>query len=307
MFEHVEQSMGKEGYPSDWDTRRASVHHRDDYTCQNCGRSDGADEETELSVHHIIPTNDGGTHSKANLTTMCSECYNTIHNDVKAPTMRGSLHTRGQLTTYHDTWEILSDLTGTVSDKGKVHLIAFRDGANPHIVVGLYRRSGNQLQRHLHKTKRKLSSFDPYENADSDRVSKEFKDLFAELIRDFLSNVNQLLELDRLLKKYIRELAEIECSNCKTIYNEAKDFCGECGGTLNSYLSCSDCGEIREDIKQNFCHDCGSEMNDYPKERLNQLELTTSRLKEEKYRYDELSEELIDLIEEVTSLSEIRL
>jgi 5-methylcytosine-specific restriction endonuclease McrA len=48
------------------------VLHRDDYTCQYCGKrvADGA----ELVVDHIQPYSRGGSSDKDNLITACKDC-----------------------------------------------------------------------------------------------------------------------------------------------------------------------------------------------------------------------------------------
>ena len=51
---------------------RALILKRDDYTCQDCGKSqhDGA----KLEVHHKIPVSKGGTDDEENLVTNCKDC-----------------------------------------------------------------------------------------------------------------------------------------------------------------------------------------------------------------------------------------
>lgn len=67
-------------YPSDWDSRRKEVYRADGYTCQICGSGGGPTGNTELHAHHKIPISEGGSHKKGNLTTLCKECHNGIHN-----------------------------------------------------------------------------------------------------------------------------------------------------------------------------------------------------------------------------------
>ena len=67
------------GYPADWDARRKKAYRRDDYTCQNCGAEGGPHGDVELHAHHIIPKSRGGSHSLNNLTTLCYECHNAVH------------------------------------------------------------------------------------------------------------------------------------------------------------------------------------------------------------------------------------
>lgn len=73
-------------YPADWEARRQEVYQRDDYTCQNCGRSGGSQGNVELHAHHIVPKSKGGTHKKRNLVTVCKACHDAIHGQRPAPT-----------------------------------------------------------------------------------------------------------------------------------------------------------------------------------------------------------------------------
>ena len=78
-------------YPDDWSSKRREVYKRDNYTCQNCGRKGGPEGNHELHAHHIVPINDGGTHSINNLKTLCNNCHKAIHHDnVVAPTAERS-------------------------------------------------------------------------------------------------------------------------------------------------------------------------------------------------------------------------
>lgn len=48
--------------------------------CERCleeGRMTAVDE-----VHHIIPVNQGGTHSPDNLMSLCRSCHNKIHREI---------------------------------------------------------------------------------------------------------------------------------------------------------------------------------------------------------------------------------
>jgi len=68
-----------DGYPSDWDTRRKKVYKRDEYTCQNCGKSGTNDNSTVLHAHHVVPKSHGGGHQLSNLQTLCEDCHQGIH------------------------------------------------------------------------------------------------------------------------------------------------------------------------------------------------------------------------------------
>lgn len=63
--------------PEWWEIRR-SVLQRDNYRCQECGLSNSDSKDTYgegLSVHHIVPYEDGGTHALDNLVTLCKACH----------------------------------------------------------------------------------------------------------------------------------------------------------------------------------------------------------------------------------------
>ena len=72
----------------DWRRIRQDILKRDNYTCQDCGKT--TEEETvennkELSVHHIIPFRFfGEEHEKANrpenLITLCNSCHRKAEN-----------------------------------------------------------------------------------------------------------------------------------------------------------------------------------------------------------------------------------
>ena len=69
----------REQYPNDWDSRRKAVYARDGHTCQNCGAKGGPFGNNELHCHHIVPKSKGGSHAKSNLTTLCRDCHNKVH------------------------------------------------------------------------------------------------------------------------------------------------------------------------------------------------------------------------------------
>lgn len=54
---------------------RGKVLKRDHYTCQSCRQRLNA---FELSVHHIIPREIGGTNILDNLITLCHSCHDLI-------------------------------------------------------------------------------------------------------------------------------------------------------------------------------------------------------------------------------------
>jgi 5-methylcytosine-specific restriction endonuclease McrA len=75
-----------DGYPSDWDTRRKKVYKRDEYTCQNCGKSSTKNNSTVLHAHHVIPKSRGGGHQLSNLQTLCESCHQDVHGKIRSVT-----------------------------------------------------------------------------------------------------------------------------------------------------------------------------------------------------------------------------
>jgi NMD protein affecting ribosome stability and mRNA decay len=54
--------------------RRLAIYLRDRFTCCYCGRDLHAAAPRELTLDHLIPQCDGGTHANANLVTACLSC-----------------------------------------------------------------------------------------------------------------------------------------------------------------------------------------------------------------------------------------
>lgn len=71
--------METESYPDNWTARRIRVYRRDNYECQNCGQRGGPYGDTELQLHHVIPTSDEDAYRVANLETLCYDCHNAVH------------------------------------------------------------------------------------------------------------------------------------------------------------------------------------------------------------------------------------
>lgn len=72
----------EDNYPPDWEMRRQAVYNRDDWTCQNCGKSSGPYAEGDgipLHAHHIVPVSKGGSNKLSNLQTLCETCHNKAH------------------------------------------------------------------------------------------------------------------------------------------------------------------------------------------------------------------------------------
>ena len=65
----------QKGFNYSYSSRREAILHRDNYTCQCCGK-----KHTRLEVHHIVFRSRGGTDDEKNLITVCKECHGAIHN-----------------------------------------------------------------------------------------------------------------------------------------------------------------------------------------------------------------------------------
>lgn len=68
-------------YPDDWQSRSRSIKERDGHKCQKCGCYGGPRGNSELHAHHKTPISDGGSHKQSNLTTLCRDCHNDIHDN----------------------------------------------------------------------------------------------------------------------------------------------------------------------------------------------------------------------------------
>ena len=62
------------GFNYSYSSRRIAILHRDNYTCQCCGK-----KNCRLEVHHIKFRRDGGTDDEENLITLCKECHDGVH------------------------------------------------------------------------------------------------------------------------------------------------------------------------------------------------------------------------------------
>lgn len=82
----------QKGFNYGFSSRRDAVLHRDNYTCQVCGK-----KHTRLEVHHIIYRSQGGTDDESNLITLCEDCHNKVHSGTlvldKKPKKSGLKHT----------------------------------------------------------------------------------------------------------------------------------------------------------------------------------------------------------------------
>lgn len=73
--EKVKRWGYQKGFNYRYSSRREAVIHRDNYTCQCCGK-----RHVRLEVHHIIFRSQGGTDDENNLITLCKDCHDAIHN-----------------------------------------------------------------------------------------------------------------------------------------------------------------------------------------------------------------------------------
>ena len=64
----------QKGFDYGYSSRRVAILHRDNYTCQCCGK-----KNCRLEVHHIKFRSDGGTDDEENLITLCKECHDKVH------------------------------------------------------------------------------------------------------------------------------------------------------------------------------------------------------------------------------------
>ena len=67
----------QEGFDYGYSSRREAVLHRDNYTCQCCGK-----KHVRFEVHHIIFRCMGGTDDERNLITLCEKCHKMIHDGI---------------------------------------------------------------------------------------------------------------------------------------------------------------------------------------------------------------------------------
>ena len=82
----------QKGFNYGYSSRRKAVLHRDNYTCQCCGK-----KNCQLQTHHIIYRSRGGTDDENNMITLCKECHKRIHDgtiilDKKPKKSKGLKH-----------------------------------------------------------------------------------------------------------------------------------------------------------------------------------------------------------------------
>ena len=78
ISEKVKHWGYQKGFNYGYSSRREAILHRDNYTCQCCGK-----KNCRLEVHHIKFKRDGGTDDEENLITLCEDC----HKGVRAGTV----------------------------------------------------------------------------------------------------------------------------------------------------------------------------------------------------------------------------
>jgi len=64
----------QKGFNYGYSSRRSVILHRDNYTCQCCGK-----KNCRLEVHHIKFRCNGGTDDEKNLITLCEDCHKGVH------------------------------------------------------------------------------------------------------------------------------------------------------------------------------------------------------------------------------------
>ena len=64
----------QQGFNYGYSSRREAILHRDNYTCQCCGK-----KNCRLEVHHVKFKSNGGTDDEENLITLCEECHKGVH------------------------------------------------------------------------------------------------------------------------------------------------------------------------------------------------------------------------------------
>lgn len=74
MNEKVKKWGYQKGFNYGYSSRRSAILHRDNYTCQCCGK-----KNCRLEVHHIKFRSNGGTDDEENLITLCEDCHKGIH------------------------------------------------------------------------------------------------------------------------------------------------------------------------------------------------------------------------------------
>lgn len=77
LLEKVKHWGYQQGFNYGFSSRREAILHRDNYTCQVCGK-----KHTRLEVHHIIYKSQDGTDDETNLITLCEDCHSKVHKEA---------------------------------------------------------------------------------------------------------------------------------------------------------------------------------------------------------------------------------
>ena len=83
IFEKVKHWGYQKGFNYEYSSRREAVLHRDNYTCQCCGK-----KHVRLEVHHILFRSMGGTDDEKNLITLCEKCHKMVHDGILILTIK---------------------------------------------------------------------------------------------------------------------------------------------------------------------------------------------------------------------------
>ena len=74
ISEKVKHWGYQQGFNYGYASRRAAILHRDNYTCQCCGK-----KNCRLEVHYVKFRSNGGTDDEENLLTLCEDCHKGVH------------------------------------------------------------------------------------------------------------------------------------------------------------------------------------------------------------------------------------
>ena len=77
IFEKVKHWGYQKGFDYGYSSRREAVLHRDNYTCQCCGK-----KYVRLEIHHVVFRSLGGSDDEKNLITLCEKCHKAIHDGI---------------------------------------------------------------------------------------------------------------------------------------------------------------------------------------------------------------------------------
>lgn len=77
ISEKVKRWGYQQGFDYGYASRREAILHRDNYTCQCCGK-----KHVRLEIHHIIFRSLGGADDEKNLITLCEKCHKAVHDGI---------------------------------------------------------------------------------------------------------------------------------------------------------------------------------------------------------------------------------